>query len=251
MSAVQQTVESLRGLRLSAMAEAYQRQLSTPSLQEASFDDRFAMLVDLEVSHRTSRKLKRLVTRAHMPELATIEELEVKAGRGLEKATINSLSTCEWVRNHLNLLIVGPTGVGKTFLACAFGTEVCRQRMSVIFYKVSDLLDDVASAEVEGSLAKLKNNLSKPDLLILDDLGIGTISDSAAQFLLSVVDRRMRSTSLLITSQWPTDAWHGFFPDPTVADAILDRIVHSSHRITISGESMRKQQAKKRLGKPG
>lgn len=242
-------MESLRGLRLSAMTEAYQHQLETPSLQETSFDDRFAIIVETEVSHRTNRKLKRLVASAHMPELATIEEVEIKASRGLEKSTVNTLSTCEWVRNHLNLLILGPTGVGKTFLACAFGTEACRRRMSVVFRKVSDLLDDIATAEIDGSLAKLKNSLAKPELLILDDLGIGTISESAAQFLLSVIDRRMRSTSLLITSQWPTESWHSFFPDPTVADAILDRVVHAAHRISISGESMRKQQAKKRLGK--
>lgn len=184
-----------------------------------------------------------------MPELATIEELDMKASRGLEKPVITGLATCEWIRNHLNLLILGPTGVGKTFLACAFGTEACRRRLSVSFRKVSDLLDDIASSEIDGSLAKLKNSLSKPDLLILDDLGIGTISDGAAEFLLSVVDRRMRSTSLLITSQWPTEAWHEFFPDPTVADAILDRVVHAAHRVSISGESMRKQQGKKRLNK--
>jgi DNA replication protein DnaC len=249
MTAVNQTLDSLRGLRLGAMADGYQRQLSTPALQDASFDDRFGILVENEVAHRTSRKLKRLVSSARMPELATMEEVEMKASRGLEKATIGGLATCDWVRQNLNLLILGPTGVGKTFLACAFGTEACRRRMSVAFRKASDLLDDIANAEVDGSLSKLKSSLAKPELLILDDLGIGSISDNAAQFLLSLVDRRMRSTSLLITSQWPTDAWHGFFPDPTVADAILDRVVHASHRISISGESMRKQQARKKLGK--
>lgn len=247
MSAVQQTMSSLRTLKLAGMADAYQRQLESSSLQCLSFDERLAMLVDHETSQRSGRKLKRLVASARMPELATIEEVEFGAARGLERSAVTTLAGCEFVRRNLNLVIVGPTGVGKTYLACAIGTEACRQRLSVLFRNTSELLDQIASADADGSTASLRASLVKPDLLILDDFGIGSISEHAAQVLLSIVDRRMRSSSLLITSQWPTDAWHGFFPNPTVADAILDRVVHSAHRVSMSGESMRKKQAKRRL----
>ena len=249
MTAIQQTMDKLRTLKLTALCEAYKRQSENPSSHDLSFDERLSILIDHEISQRTNRKLKRLVALAKMPELATLEELDFSAGRGLDKALVGSLGQCDFIRQHLNLIIVGPTGVGKTFLACAIGTEACRQRLSVSFRNVGDLLEDVAMADADGSTSRLKQNLAKPDLLILDDLGIASINEHAAQFLLSIVDRRMRSSSLLITSQWPTEAWHGFFPNPTVADAILDRVVHASHRVSMGGESMRKKQARKRIAK--
>ena len=249
MTAIQQTIDKLRTLKMTAFCEAYERMRENPGSDSLSFDERLSLLVDHEISQRTNRKLKRLVTSAKMPELATLEELDFSAGRGLDKAMIASLGQCDFIRHNLNLIIVGPTGVGKTFLACAIGTEACRQRLSVSFRNMSDLLEDIAMADADGSTSKLKQSLSKPDMLILDDLGIGTINELSAQFLLSIVDRRMRTSSLLITSQWPTDAWHGFFPNPTVADAILDRVVHASHRVSMGGESQRKKQARKRIAK--
>jgi DNA replication protein DnaC len=171
------------------------------------------------------------------------------AARGLDKSHVASLAGCEWVRQKLNLVIVGATGVGKTWLASAFGTQACRLGMPVVFYRASDLYGEIAVAMHDGSLPKLKAELIKPSLLILDDFGLGDISSSAAQILLDVVDRRMRSGSLLITSQYPTEQWHGLFPDPTIADAILDRVVHQSHRLTLKGDSMRKLKAKHTMQK--
>ena len=162
-------------------------------------------------------------------------------------ACIASLASCEWIRQQLNLIVLGATGVGKTWLACAFGSQACRQRLPATFFRASDLYQEIAVASHDGSLPKLKAGLIKPSLLIIDDFGLSEISSQAAQVLLDVVDRRMRTGSLLITSQFPTDQWHGFFPDPTLADAILDRVVHQAHRITLKGESMRKLQAKRKM----
>jgi len=245
MSVTQPTNTRLRELRLAAMAEAYERQLQQPKLHQIGFDDRFGMLVEAEASARESRKLKRLVRGAGLPDAASFEELDDRASRGLDKPLLASLAQCEWVRRQQNLILVGATGVGKTWLACAFGHQACRLRLSVSFYRVSDLCEDIATAAIDGSLPDLKKNLGKSSLLILDDLGIGTITAEAAEVLLQVVDRRMRTGSLLITSQFPGEKWHGLFPDPTIADAILDRVVHQAHSIKLKGESMRKTRARK------
>lgn len=244
MSTVQQTINRLRELRLSSMAEAYDMQLQQPKLYQLGFDERLSLLVEHEASARESKKLNRLVRAAGFPEPSALEDVDYGASRGLDKSQVASLAGCEWVRQKLNLVIIGATGVGKTWLASAFGTQACRLGMPVVFYRASDLYGDIALAMHDGSLPKVKAELIKPSLLILDDFGLGDISPAAAQVLLDVIDRRMRSGSLLITSQYPTEQWHGLFPDPTIADAILDRVVHQSHRLTLKGESMRKLKAK-------
>ena len=247
MTSTQQTMSQLRQLRLTSMANAYQLQLEQPKMHQLPFNDRFGMLVEHEVSERERRKLKRIVSAAELPEPAALEDLDYRASRGLDKAQIAQLATCEWVRRHQNLIIHGATGVGKTWLAAAFGAQACRLKLTVLFYRTSELCSTLSDAALDGSLAKVKQSLIKPSLLILDDFGIGEITAHNAQVLLDVVDRRMRSGSLLFTSQYQTEKWHGFFPDATVADAILDRVVHQSHRLALKGESMRKILAKKQL----
>lgn len=247
MSSTQQTLARLRELRLMPMADAYELQLQQPKLQQAGFDDRFGILVEHEASARESRKLKRLVQGASMPEVAALEDLDQRASRGLDQNTITALANCDWVRRQQNLIIHGATGVGKTWLACAFGAQACRLKLPVRFYRASDLYGEIAVGALDGSLPKLKLALSKPSLLILDDFGLGEITTQVAQVMLDVIDRRMRTGSLLITSQFPTDQWHALFPEPTLADAILDRVVHMSHRLLLKGESMRKTQARKRM----
>lgn len=247
MSSTQQTISRLRELKLVPMADAYDMQLQQPKLHSLGFDDRFAMLVEHEASERESRKLNRLLRGAGMPEAANLEDVDFKANRSIDKAQLASLATCDWIRRQQNLIIHGATGVGKTWLACAIGRQACRLKIPVVFYRASDLYSAIADAALDGSLPTLKMALSKPSLLILDDLGLGEINQHAAQFLLDVIDRRMRTGSLLFTSQYPTDQWHGFFPDPTLADAILDRVVHQSHRLSLKGESMRKVMARKRM----
>jgi DNA replication protein DnaC len=248
MSASQQTLARLRDLRLHPMAEAYERQLEQPKLHQLTFDDRFGLIVEQAASHKESAKLKRLLRSARLPDTAALEELDFRASRGLDKQQVASLGACEWIRRQQNIIVIGATGVGKTWLACAFAAQACRLGMPAVFRKASDLWNEIATADLDGSVAALKASLVKPSLLVLDDLGIGEISPLAARVLLDVVDRRMRSGSLLITSQYATDKWHGFFPDPTVADAVLDRVIHQAHRIALKGESMRKLQARKHMG---
>lgn len=243
-----QNASQMRGLKLSSMARAYDAQLQQPKLHELAFDDRLALLLEAEDSSRRNRKLTRLVSQASFREQAALEDVDYRAGRGLDKALMASLATCSWITRHQNLLILGPTGLGKTWLACAIGHQACRQGMTVKFHRVSDLFDTIADAQHDGTLPKLKLALTKPDLLILDDFGIGDMSTTASQLLLDVLDGRMHRGSLLVTSQYPIDAWHGLFPDPTIADAALDRFVHNSHRINLKGESMRKLRAKAELG---
>ncbi len=248
MSSTQQTLARMRELRLTSMADAYDRQLQQPRLHQLTFDDRLGLLVEHEASQRNERKLKRLLRGAGLPEKdAALEDLDQRAQRGLDKAQVATLATCEWVRRQQNVIVQGATGVGKTWLACAIGAQACRLKIPVLFFRASDLYSDIADAMLDGSLVKLKLQLCKPSLLILDDLGLGEVTLPGAQFMLDLIDRRMRTGSLLITSQYATDQWHGFFPDPTMADAILDRVVHQSHRLTLKGESMRKVLAKKKM----
>ena len=192
MSSTQQTITRLRELKLVPMADAYDMQLQQPKLHDVSFDDRFAMLVDYEASEREARKLKRLIRGAGMPEAASFEDVEYKVNRGLDKAQLASLASCDWIRRQQNLIIQGATGVGKTWLACAFGQQACRLKMPVLFYRASDLYGTINQSLLDGSLPALKLSLSKPSLLILDDLGLGEMNQHASQFLLDVIDRRMR-----------------------------------------------------------
>ena len=247
MSTTEQTTSRLRELRLTTMAETYELQAEQSKLHQLTFDERFGLLVEAEIAARESRKLNRLVRGASLPENAAFEELDNRPTRGMDKALLSSLSSCGWIRHQQNLIIVGATGVGKTWLACAFGHQACRLKIPAAFYRASDLFSSIGEATHDGSLPKLRLALSKPSLLILDDFGIGEMSSTAAQVLLDVVDRRMRTGSLLITSQYPTDKWHAFFPDPTIADAVLDRVVHQAHRLQLKGESMRKLRGRKLL----
>lgn len=237
----QQTLQGLRYLRLNAMADAFEQQRSNPALQELPFEDRLAMLVDHECQSREARRVNRLIKAAKLKASgAAVEDIDFRTSRGLDKRQVTSLMGCDWIVKGQNLILTGPTGVGKTWIACAFANQAARRGMPVLYRRLPRLLEDMAIAREDGSLHRLRQQLSKARLLVLDDWGVVTLTSQGRQDLLEIVDDRVGMLSTVITSQLPVDAWHTYLGEPTLADAILDRLVHTAHRIALKGESMRK-----------
>ena len=236
-----QTMEQLTELRLNSMKAEYQRQCELPSSQQLSFDDRFAQIVAAQVNNRHEARLKRLVKNACLSDpSALLEDIDYDPVRNIKKSDIESLSTCEWVKEGHNLIVTGPTGAGKTFMLSAFGRASCMLGMSVRSYRTTRLLTDLAIGRGDGSYNKILNDLGKPDLLILDDFGIRQIDVEVSQDLLEVIDDRWRhQKSLGISSQLPVKDWPEVFADLTVCDSILDRVVRNSYRIDLKGPSRR------------
>ncbi|MCL6606442.1 MAG: IS21-like element helper ATPase IstB [Paenibacillus sp.] len=239
----EQTIDKLNQMKLFGMVSELERQLKTNDISLLSFEERFSLLVDVEATSRENRRLKRLLSNARLRENACIEDIDFRADRGLDKGFILSLANCSWIEKHLNAIIVGPTGVGKTFIACALGNAACRQGYSTIYYRTPRLLNELKMARADGSFVKLLNKLAKTDLLVIDDWGLTTLSDSERRDILEVVEDRYKVRSTIMASQVPVDKWHDVVANPTMADAILDRIVHNAYKINLRGGSMRKQSA--------
>jgi DNA replication protein DnaC len=238
---MQHTIERLHTLRLTAMAKALEHQMARAQSSELSFEERFTFLVDSEFTSRESKKVTRLLRAAKLKHQAMLEDIVYTSRPGLDRSLISSLSQCEWIRQHLNLTITGSTGSGKTWLACAFAHQACRNLISSLYTWIPTLINDLEISHADGSFRKKLQQYTKIDLLILDDFGLKPLSPSASHDLLEVIDARVNGKSTIITSQYPIENWHGLIGDPTIADAILDRVVHSAHRIELSGESMRKR----------
>ena len=234
------TVEKLREMRLGAMASAVETQLADPQYHELSFEERFGLLVDREWTARRDRKLSRFLKEARLRLPGTPEDIDYRAPRGIDKSLLRSLLGGGWLQDRRNILITGPTGVGKTFIACAFGNAACRQGFRVRYYRVPRLLGDLELARADGSLPKFLSRLAQLELLILDDWGLAPLNGSEARALLEVIDDRSGTGATLVSSQLPIESWHSALADPTVADAILDRLVHNAYRLALTGESMRK-----------
>jgi DNA replication protein DnaC len=238
-----QTVERLKELRLDGMAEAFYDQLGQAVTQELSFEERLALLLDREITIRENRRLEKLLRTAKLRQTACIEDIDYQHPRGLEKAKTVNLSSCQWIRQKQNLHLTGLTGTGKSWLACAFGNQACRKGLSVRYERVPRLLENLRIAHADGSFNKKLFQLAKTDLLILDDFGIKPLGKGEKHDLLEIIEDRHELHSTLITSQLPIAHWHEYLGEPTVADALLDRLLHNSHRIELKGDSMRKKAA--------
>jgi DNA replication protein DnaC len=240
------TIETLKSLKLHGMLEALEEQQQTPTVHALSFEERIALIVDRERLHRDNQRRTRLLRGAHLKVAeASIEDINYKAARGLDKRQIATLAGGEWIRRSQNLLVTGATGSGKTWLSCALAQQACRQGASVLYWRVPRLIEELRVSHGDGSYIKLLKSISKASLILLDDWGLTALSAQDRADLLEILDDRVNTGSTLIASQLPVDTWHAYLGEPTLADAILDRLVHHSHRIELKvpGESMRKLRA--------
>ena len=237
----QPLLQQLHELRLRGMAAALEQQLTTRASSDLTFDERLALMIQNELAERQSCRLRQRLRWAKLTQPAALEDLDLKAARGLDRGSLGQVSNLAWITQHLNVLVTGPTGVGKSYIACALGNAACRADYSVRFYRVPRLIDELARYAALQNKSTLLRQIAKADLLIIDDFGLAPLPDPVRRDLLEILDDRYDRRSTLITSQIPVEKWHAFLEDPTIADAILDRLIHNSHRITLKGESMCKQ----------
>ena len=237
---IQPLLDKLSDLRLRGMRAGLEEQLRSPKYAELSFEDRLGLLVDLEHTRREENRLSRRLKAADFKQRATVEDLDLAPSRGLPRSLVLELAQSEWVRRHFNVIVVGPTGAGKSYLACALGHAACRCDASVRYERTSRLLSALELARADGSYAKLLDALARIQLLILDDWLRDPMTPSQACDILEILDDRYRRAATLVATQVPVEGWHERLSDPTVADAVLDRLVHNAFRLTIKGESRRK-----------
>ena len=236
-----QTADKLTGMRLSAMAKEYRRQLEHTPTSALSFDERFGMLVDSEWAARKNNQLHRLLKDANLRlKNACLEDIDYSSTHNIDKNMISRLANCVWVREGRNIIISGATGTGKTFLSCAFGQAACRQGFKVKYYRVNRLLTDLAIGHGDGSYNKIMRDLKKTDLIILDDFGMAILDPISSRDLLEVIEDRFGAKGTIIATQLPVANWHELFEDSTIADAILDRVIHNSYRFEPKGDSKRR-----------
>ena len=240
----QETIRKMKVMRLLGMQAAFQTSLETRQYEQLSADELITLLVQAEYDDRQNRKVNRYLKAARFRYTAQVEQIDFTSSRGLERNTLLRLASCQFIEKHENLLITGPTGVGKSYLASAIGHQACNNGFKVLYLNTAKLFAELKMSKADGSYTKLINRIEKQDLLILDDFGLYPLDEESRLMLLEVIEDRHGRHSTLITSQLPVVKWYDLFQAQTIADAVLDRIVHTAHRLELKGESMRKTKRK-------
>lgn len=242
---VHPTLDKIEQLRLFGMAKALREQLQNQKATALNFEERLGLLVDREMTERENRRLTTRLRTAKLRISAAIEDIDFRQARGLDKSLLLSLASNQWITEHHNVLIIGPTGVGKSYIACALSHKACRDGHAVMYQRLPRLLEELALSHHDGRYRKLMKSLLKADLLVLDDFGLASLTTEQQQRdLLEIIEDRYDRRSTLVTTQLPVKHWHDILADPTLADAIMDRLVHNAYKIELKGESMRKSKSK-------
>jgi DNA replication protein DnaC len=234
------TLSKLQDMRLIGMVKAFEEQIAMPDIGQMTFEDRFGLIIDREEIERRNRKFKTRIRKAKPKESACVEDITFSSARGIDKKTVLSLANCEWIRHQQNIIISGPTGVGKTYLACALLHSACREGFTAKYLRVPRFLRQLSAAKLDGSYDKLMKDLARTDVILFDDLGLSKMSGEESRDLLEIMEDRHAQKSSILTSQLDSEKWYDLIPDPTIADALLDRIIHRSHKIKLKGGSLRK-----------
>ena len=239
----QPTIEKLNSMKLTAMAKAFADQMQWPDITQLTFEERFGLIVDHQMTDLENRRMQSRLKKAKLRLPASLEDLDFKQGRGLDRSTVMSLALNQWVTSHHNILVTGPTGAGKSYLACALAQKACRDGYATLYQRVPRLLQEIAVSRLDGRYAKLIAPITRCEVLILDDLLISPLTREEQRELLEIVEERYDRKATIVTSQLPVKAWHDAMQDPTLADAILDRLVHNSYKLELKGESMRRKRS--------
>jgi DNA replication protein DnaC len=243
-------LDKLQQMKLTGMLRALQEQEAIPDIRTMPFEERLGLIVDRELTERSNRRMQTRLRAAKLKQSTALEDIDFKIARGLDRSLIMKLAACDWVAEHLNVLITGPTGVGKSFLACALAHKACREGYSSYYVRLTRLFQDLDIGRADGRYAKMMRHMAKTDLLVMDDWGLAVLSDQHRRDLLEILDDRYHRRATVITSQLSISHWHEAVGDPTLADAILDRIVHNAYKINLSGGSMRKEREKLTTHRP-
>lgn len=241
------TLERLHELGLRGMADAFAEQMAMPASQELDFVERFTLLVEREATLRSSRRMERRLKAAHLRHDAVFEDIDLRLSRKLDRRLVLSLADSQWVSRHRNVLITGPTGIGKSFIACALANKACRDGHTVLYHRLPRLLSELTLARVDGSYTQRLAAIARVRVLVLDDWGLHPLTDAARRDLLELLEDRYNRAATIVTSQLRVAGWHEAIGDPTLADAILDRLVHNAHRLELDGPSVRKTKAEKEI----